>query len=67
MKREELRIGQPVRFGRPNGEKTLGEVVKLNAARAPGIFARGVDGEYLVALTIGTELLCLTGRHRSNG
>jgi hypothetical protein len=30
-----------------------------------GVFARGVDGEYLVALTIGTEPLCLTGRHRS--
>ena len=27
-----LRVGMPVLFGRPNGEKTMGEVVKINAA-----------------------------------
>lgn len=27
-------VGQKVKFGRPNGEKTLGEVVKVNRTRA---------------------------------
>ena len=27
-------LGQQVRFGRPNGEKTLGEVIKVNRTRA---------------------------------
>jgi hypothetical protein len=30
MEKNELKIGQKVFFGRPNGEKTLGTVVKVN-------------------------------------
>ena len=30
MRVEECRVGQVVSFGRPNGEKTLGEIVKVN-------------------------------------
>lgn len=29
-----FRVGQKVYFGRPNGEKTLGEIVKLNPSKA---------------------------------
>lgn len=34
MLRENARIGMKVYFGRRNGEKTLGEIVKLNGAKA---------------------------------
>lgn len=34
MLRETARIGMKVRFGRSNGEKTLGEIVKLNGTKA---------------------------------
>lgn len=34
MLASECRIGQKVYFGRPNGEKTLGEIVKLNPSKA---------------------------------
>jgi hypothetical protein len=34
MLRENARIGMKVYFGRTNGEKTLGEIVKLNGAKA---------------------------------
>lgn len=30
MRREDARIGQQVRFGRENGEKTLGKIIKVN-------------------------------------
>lgn len=30
MRVEDCRVGQVVQFGRPNGEKTLGEIVKVN-------------------------------------
>ena len=34
VRREDLRVKQQVYFGRPNGQKTLGEVVKLNPTKA---------------------------------
>lgn len=34
MKREDLQVGMRVIFGHPDGEKTLGEIVKLSAIRA---------------------------------
>ncbi len=34
MLKEELRIGQEIYFGRPNGEKTLGKIIKLNPTKA---------------------------------
>lgn len=34
MNRDELRIGDEVLFGRPNGEKSLGKVIKLNPKAA---------------------------------
>lgn len=29
-----FKVGQKVHFGRPNGEKTLGEIIKLNPSKA---------------------------------
>lgn len=34
MKREDCRLKMRVRFGRPNGEQTLGEIVKINPTKA---------------------------------
>lgn len=34
MLREHCKVGMKVMFGRPNGEKTLGEVVKVNPSKA---------------------------------
>lgn len=34
MSREDCRIGMKVRFGRRRGEKTVGEIVKLNLKKA---------------------------------
>lgn len=34
MLREDCKVGQQVYFGRPNGEQTLGRVVKMNPAKA---------------------------------
>ena len=31
MKREDLKVGDRVMFGRPNGEKTIGKVIRCNA------------------------------------
>lgn len=33
MQRKDATIGMKVYFGRPNGEKTLGEIVKINPKR----------------------------------
>lgn len=33
MNKEEIKVGQKVFFGRPNGEKTLGTVIKINRAK----------------------------------
>ena len=34
MKREDLKVGMKVTFGRPGGERASGEIVKLSATRA---------------------------------
>jgi hypothetical protein len=34
MQKSEVRVGQKVYFGRPNGERTLGEIVKINPKKA---------------------------------
>jgi len=46
MKREDCKLGMMVVFGRKNGEKTIGEVVKLNRAKAKvrTLEARGTNG-----------------------
>jgi hypothetical protein len=45
MLREHCKVGMKVMFGRPNGEKTLGEVVKTNPSKAKvkTLAARGVS------------------------
>lgn len=34
MKREDVHVGMRVIFGQPDGERTLGKIVKLSATRA---------------------------------
>tara|TARA_A100001201_G_C4085871_1_gene200453 strand:- start:433 stop:627 length:195 start_codon:yes stop_codon:yes gene_type:complete len=42
----EYKIGMKVRFGRPNGEKTVGEIVKVNqkSVKVKTHEARGING-----------------------
>lgn len=50
MNHNEMRVGQRVYFGRSHGEKTLGEVVKVNPAKVKvkQLEARGTMRDYPV-------------------
>tara|TARA_R100001443_G_scaffold19528_5_gene31256 strand:- start:6661 stop:6903 length:243 start_codon:yes stop_codon:yes gene_type:complete len=45
-KRMDLKIGMKVRFGRANGQKTVGEVIKVNqkSVKVKTHEARGING-----------------------
>jgi hypothetical protein len=58
--REECRVGQTVRFGLPNGEKTLAKIVKLNLTRAKvkTLEERGRNRPIGQVWNVGYDLLC---------
>lgn len=60
MIREQLKVGMKVLFGRPNGEKTLGEVIAVNPkkAKVKTLEGRGVRDQIGAIWHVPFSLMC---------